>query len=105
MSKFLKIKSVKSALAFLGVSLVLLLSVLGASPSLHKLLHPDADHADHQCVITLFTKGQITLATAAQCLAIVIILFGGVVLLAETFQPPTPDYCISSSRAPPSSSF
>jgi hypothetical protein len=104
-NKFLKTKSVKSAFVLLGISLVLLLSVLGASPSLHKLLHSDADQADHHCVITLFTKGQVIPATAAQSLAIVVILFGGVALLAETFLLPTTDYCISSSRAPPSSCF
>lgn len=105
MTKFLKIESVKSILVLLGVSLVLLVSFLGTSPSLHKLIHHDADQADHHCVITLFTKGQVTPATAAQRLAVVIILFGGVVLLAKTFQLPTTDYCISSSRAPPSPCF
>ncbi len=38
-------------------ALVVLLVVFAASPALHEWLHPDADHADHECAITLFMHG------------------------------------------------
>jgi hypothetical protein len=95
-------KPAKAAVGLLGIGLILFLSVFGASPSLHKLIHAEADAPDHHCAITYFAQGQVTPAAAAQTLAVVIVLFGGVALLAETFALPTVDYCFSSSRAPPS---
>ncbi len=50
---------VKSALAVLLVGAVLLLNALAASPALHKLIHKDADKADHECAITLFAHGHV----------------------------------------------
>jgi hypothetical protein len=38
----------------IGVFWVLTLSV---SPQLHEWIHPDADHEDHECAVTLFTGG------------------------------------------------
>lgn len=43
---------------------VLLLIVAAASPALHQCLHPDADHADHECAITLFAQGIVPLVLA-----------------------------------------
>jgi hypothetical protein len=94
-------KPVKTGLALLGISIVLFLSVFGASASLHKLIHPDADSADHHCAITLFAHSQVASASGAQSLAVVIVIFGGVALLADTFVPSSTDYCFSASRAPP----
>ena len=53
----------KSFIAFLLVGLVLLLGVTAASPALHKLIHTDADHADHQCAVTMFAHGKIDSVT------------------------------------------
>ncbi len=41
------------------VALVLLLNALAASPSLHELIHKDADRVGHECAITLFAHGQV----------------------------------------------
>ncbi|MBV9731189.1 MAG: hypothetical protein JO275_00345, partial [Verrucomicrobia bacterium] len=30
---------------------------LTVSPQLHELIHPDADHEDHDCAVTLFLGG------------------------------------------------
>jgi hypothetical protein len=30
---------------------------LSVSPQLHELIHPDADHEDHDCAVTLFLGG------------------------------------------------
>ncbi|MEI9961603.1 MAG: hypothetical protein WDM76_10875 [Limisphaerales bacterium] len=48
-----------SWLAALLVLLILLTGAMSASPSLHKLIHPDADNADHECAVTMFEDGQI----------------------------------------------
>lgn len=91
----------KSALAGFLVALVFGYSALAASPSLHELLHHDAGSAEHNCFVTFFAKSQITPAASLQSLAIIVMLFGGVALLADTFVPASTDYCFSSSRAPP----
>jgi hypothetical protein len=93
----------KSALAGFMVVLLLGFSALAASPTLHQLIHHDAGSPDHDCFVTLFAKGQITLASAAQGLTVMAALFGGVALLAKNFVPSSPDYCFSASRAPPAS--
>lgn len=40
----------------LGLHL-LLICAAAASPALHEWMHEDADHADHDCAITLFASG------------------------------------------------
>jgi hypothetical protein len=50
---------VKSALAVLLIGVVLLLNALAASPALHKLIHHDADKADHDCAVTMFAHGHV----------------------------------------------
>ena len=51
----------RQILAGVSVALLLLLSVLAASPSLHRALHADADHDSHECAVVLFASG-VTLA-------------------------------------------
>jgi hypothetical protein len=88
-----------SALFFAAA--VIFLSLVGSSPALHKLIHSDAGAPDHNCAITLFSHGQIVTADSAPILAVVILLFGTVTLLAETFVISPADYRYSASRAPP----
>jgi hypothetical protein len=42
------------ALLIVAIFWVLTLTV---SPQLHELIHPDADHEDHDCAVTLFLGG------------------------------------------------
>jgi hypothetical protein len=42
------------ALLVIAILWVLALTV---SPQLHELVHPDADHKDHDCAVTLFLGG------------------------------------------------
>jgi hypothetical protein len=42
------------ALLVVGILWVVTLTV---SPQLHELIHPDADHEDHDCAVTLFLGG------------------------------------------------
>jgi hypothetical protein len=49
-------------LARLGCMGLLILSVfwalsLAVCPELHEWVHPDADHQDHDCAVTLFSSG------------------------------------------------
>ncbi|HVU15568.1 MAG TPA: hypothetical protein VHD32_01490 [Candidatus Didemnitutus sp.] len=56
-SRELKLKIWQRACALLFAGLVFALGILGASPDLHSLIHPDADHGNHTCAITLFHQG------------------------------------------------
>ena len=59
------------ACALLLTGTVLMLAVLAASPDAHHWLHADADHADHECAITLYAQG-VTTAVVGIALAIVV---------------------------------
>lgn len=59
-------------LACAGVLLVLLLGTASVSPTLHELLHADADEHvdfDHRCAVVLFASG-VTFALAAALLTL-----------------------------------
>jgi len=53
----------KAVFAALLVALVLLLDAMAACPSLHELVHQDANSAQHQCAVTLFAHGQVDSAS------------------------------------------
>jgi hypothetical protein len=36
---------------------LLLITIAAVNPDLHEWMHEDADHADHECAITLYTAG------------------------------------------------
>jgi len=94
-------KFAKAALASLLVGFVLLLSVVSVSPAIHHFIHADAGDPDHHCAVTEFIKGQVESAAVAPLIFGLITLFGGIVLLSETFLCPLADYRFSPSRAPP----
>lgn len=56
-------KRSRTPLGVLLILLVLLLNALAASPSLHELIHKDADQAGHSCAITMFAHGQVDSST------------------------------------------
>jgi hypothetical protein len=89
--------------ALLG-AMVLFLAALAASPSLHEWLHHDADEPGHECSVTVFMHGQVSAATVAPVIAVFGALFGGILLLAQTFVLTPADYRFSPSRAPPRAS-
>jgi hypothetical protein len=49
----------KSFIASLLMGLILFTAALASSEVLHKLVHHDADEADHQCAVTLFAHGHV----------------------------------------------
>ena len=79
----------------------LALLLFTSSPRLHKLIHPDADSADHECAITMLAHGQVSGPVAPPVLVafVPVVLF----LLPRTQLAPVSsfDYRFSSSRAPP----
>jgi hypothetical protein len=102
MSRTLKFGTVfRKASAVLLCAMVLFLAALAASPSLHEWLHHDANEPDHECAVTLFAHGQVDATTIVPLMAVVAALFGGVALLARTFELASADYRFSRSRAPP----
>ncbi len=87
--------------AALGVGLVLVLSVLAASPRLHEWLHPDADQPGHVCAITLFHHGVVRASVP-------VVLTAAAVrwVTRRDVLPPAPDlvaprYRLIPGRAPP----
>jgi hypothetical protein len=102
MSRTLKFGTVfRKASAVLLCAMVLFLAALAASPSLHEWLHHDANEPDHECAVTVFVHGQVDATTIVPVMAVIGALFGGIALLARTFELASADYLFSPSRAPP----
>lgn len=84
------------------VLLGLFLSVMGlaSSAALHKAFHPNASNADHHCVVTLLTSGQVEVSAGAAAAT------GPPVLLVSSILQDTSFYTAVSfnlplSRGPP----
>jgi hypothetical protein len=59
----------KHSILHAGLTPVLIVSIFWAltltvCPELHEWVHPDADHEDHDCAVTLFANGGIHFLTA-----------------------------------------
>lgn len=83
--------------------LLLATMALAACHALHHSLHHDSDHPGHFCLVCSFTQGQVS---AAEALAIPVVLFLGWLfgsLQAQAPLLPGFDYRLSPSRAPPRS--
>jgi hypothetical protein len=58
--------AMRRTLAGSGLLIALFCAVaLSVSPQLHERVHPDANRADHTCVVTIFASGSCEHATAA----------------------------------------
>ena len=49
----------KAVIASLLVGVVLLLDAMAACPSLHELIHKDANEHGHECAVTMFAHGKV----------------------------------------------
>jgi hypothetical protein len=49
----------RRVVALLALLHLIALITLSASPSLHELIHHDADSADHDCAVTVFVGGHL----------------------------------------------
>jgi hypothetical protein len=92
------LKTVLSAL--LSLQLLALLA-LAASPALHHVLHHDSDKPDHDCLVTIFAKGQLSAAVMTPVVA-----FFAAFLIYALLLPGLPprslfEYRFAPSRAPP----
>ncbi len=87
--------------AVICLALFLILQVFTSSETLHKLIHPDADSADHQCAITMFVHGQVnSVETGVAVIVLVAAIFFAVPPLQSAVFSSF-DYPFSASRAPP----
>ena len=76
MSRILNLRTLfKKTSAVLLCGMVLFLTALAASPSLHQWFHHDADDPDHECAVTLFVHGQVSAAARAPVAAALVALF------------------------------
>jgi hypothetical protein len=91
----------KSAIAGLLLASVLLTTAMAACPALHEFFHRDADHADHQCAVTLFTHGQFMPADTAPVLAVFALLFLFGIPLLTSAEFSSVDLRLGFRRAPP----
>jgi len=57
-----KLSEFRAGLMPLLVVAVLWALTLTVCPNLHEWVHPDADHEDHDCAVTLFSNGGIHFA-------------------------------------------
>ncbi len=95
-------RTVKAALAGLLVVQLFLLLALGGSPTLHHALHHDSNQADHDCLVTVFTKGQLSEAATVPILFVLGIFTLCTVLLPDRQPQSFFAYRFDASRAPPS---
>jgi hypothetical protein len=84
-----------------GVALVLLLSVLAASPGLHAWLHGNAGETDHECVITFFQHGVVTAAAEVALVVVARVLLARVADAPAALHLAPPRYWLPRGHAPP----
>ena len=89
-----------SALLLSGV-LILALSVVGASPELHKLLHADSGAVNHSCAVTLFAKGHVSSVDPAPVVDCFVSRLMDVRLLENSVPNSVSDVRLTFGRAPP----
>jgi hypothetical protein len=88
-------------IAAAAAALVLALTVLAASPQLHKWLHPDADDSDHECAITLFHHGVAQAATAIILAVVSRRWIGFLATIPAALNLVAPRFRLSPGRGPP----
>ena len=82
-------------------ALVLLSSVMAVSPSLHKLLHNDANQASHQCVVTLLQKHQVSTSATSLAVPQLDSTVIGFVQARNDLAPSSCVYLLPHTRGPP----
>ena len=84
-----------------GVALVLLLTVLAASPELHARLHGTAGEADHECVITLYQHGVGSAAVEVTLVVVLLVLLARVAAAPAALHLALPGHWLPPALAPP----
>jgi hypothetical protein len=94
-------RTARTVLAILLILQLLSLLALAASPTLHHVLHPDSNNPDHECLVTLFAKGQLSEAAMTPVVILVAAFVMCAVLLPSFLPRSIFEYRFSPSRAPP----
>ena len=84
-----------------GVALVLLLTVLAASPELHAWLHGNAGEADHECVVTLYQHGVVSAAVEVALVVVLLVQRARVAAASAALYLAAPRYWLPPALAPP----
>lgn len=84
-----------------GVALVLMLSVLAASPALHAWLHSNAGQADHECAITLYQHGVAAAGVGITLAAVALVALARVVTPPAELQLAPSRHWLPLGHAPP----
>jgi hypothetical protein len=79
----------------------LALLLFTSSPQLHKLIHPDADSADHECAITMLAHGHVDTPMAQPVLVAFVAAVFFLLPLLQSAVFSYFDYRLCPSRAPP----
>jgi hypothetical protein len=88
------------AAAVVMLLLFLFLLACAASPELHRALHKDADHEDHQCAVTLLVTGHVGLSSCEISLPLPCAHFDTVLLFESSVVNATVAL-LPPGRAPP----
>lgn len=91
----------RRAWAVFSLASFLALLVFTSSPQLHKLIHPDADSADHECAITMMVHGQVNAPVAPPVLIVFVATLLFLLPPLQSAIVSSFDYRFSFSRAPP----
>jgi hypothetical protein len=83
------------------IFLVLLCGTLASNPSLHHLIHKDADAKDHECAVSLFAHGQVNLAGVVPVVSVPFVPFAVFTFSFTDLIPDSRDYFLLPGRAPP----
>jgi hypothetical protein len=90
----------KRAKAALLLGLLLSVLAMVTSATLHKVVHPDANKADHYCAVTMLASGQVDAAPSAVSLPEVS-LTAVVANRFEVSSVAVPSFNLPLSRGPP----
>jgi hypothetical protein len=81
---------------------ILALLALAACPTLHHALHSESNNPDHDCLVTLFAKSQLSEAAITPVAAFIAVFVICSVLLPSFLPQLHFEYRFAPSRAPPS---
>jgi hypothetical protein len=87
--------------ALFALALFLTLQAVAASEPLHKLIHSNADSADHHCAVTSFLQGQVNSAETDSPLIVFVAALFFLLPPLQSAVFSSFDYRYSASRAPP----
>jgi len=82
-------------------SLWVAVCVLQVSPELHRLLHKDAQAPGHNCLVTQFQRASLLSGFVAAVAPSIPEVSGVLVGCGDVLFPPSHDYRLPPSRAPP----